>query len=282
MNALDIESSQSNKNLPQVGFTLVELMVAMTIGMFLSAGVISLLIGTRQSYRATEDMAGVQESGRFAIEYLGRNIREAGFREYDTATTLVSRGEIPDPIIFGWEGAGSDPTPADITLTTYASQTDILRIRYRYYFDQPTPTPGTFGVRENLFYIGTMSAGGEPGLRQRRIDTFPYPARPSSEIDTDTVHQELLEGVYNMQVRYGIDTNRNNQINNYVNADAVSNWEQVIAVRIDLLVGSREDNLVDAPMTLLFELNDGSFFTAPDRRIYQAYSTNIALRNRLP
>jgi len=52
-----------------------------------------------------------------------------------------------------------------------------------------------------------------------------------------------------------------------------------------LLLRSSENNLVEAPMALPFLLNDGTTtFSAPtgDRRIYQMFSTTIALRNQLP
>ncbi len=60
------------------GLTLVELMVAMLIGLLLIGGTISIFISTQQTYRTQEAMSRVQETGRFAIERIARDTREAG------------------------------------------------------------------------------------------------------------------------------------------------------------------------------------------------------------
>ena len=60
------------------GLSLVELMVAMLIGMVVIASASAIFISNRQTYRATESMGRVQESGRIAFELMARDVREAG------------------------------------------------------------------------------------------------------------------------------------------------------------------------------------------------------------
>lgn len=239
-----------SKTSSQRGFTLVELMVAMTVGLFISAGVISLFIGTKQSYRTNEGMARVQENGRFAIEYLSRDLRQAGYPKF------VDAKWPPSDYIQGWEGASTAPTAAN--LPNYTPNTDIFRINY---YDTDLDA-----VVRHLYYI-RPGASGAPGLWRQRI------------VSGTTTNDELLEGIYNIQVNYGLDTNNNAQLDSYVDA-STANWNQVVAVRIDLLLGSSENNLVDAPMSLPF---NGATFTAAtdDRRLYQVFSTTITLRNRV-
>lgn len=62
------------------GFTLVEILIAMLIGLFLVAGVIQIFINSKQSYRVQEALARLQENGRFALDFLDRDIRMAGYR----------------------------------------------------------------------------------------------------------------------------------------------------------------------------------------------------------
>lgn len=62
----------------QGGLTLIELMVAMTIGLFLLAGVIGVFVSSKQTYRTNEALSRVQESGRFAMEFIAYDIRMAG------------------------------------------------------------------------------------------------------------------------------------------------------------------------------------------------------------
>lgn len=60
------------------GIGLVELMIALTLGLFLMAGVISIFITNRQAFRTTEQLSRMQESARTAFELMARSLREAG------------------------------------------------------------------------------------------------------------------------------------------------------------------------------------------------------------
>ena len=61
------------------GFTLVELMIALTLGLLIVAGVTSLFIGMRASYSFQEGLSRVQENGRFAVQHLSHELRMSGF-----------------------------------------------------------------------------------------------------------------------------------------------------------------------------------------------------------
>ncbi len=63
----------------QRGVSLVELMVAMVIGLVLIAGVIQIYLGTKSGYRLQEAMSRVQENGRFALTFLTNDLRMAGY-----------------------------------------------------------------------------------------------------------------------------------------------------------------------------------------------------------
>lgn len=61
------------------GFTLVELMVAMTIGLFLVAVLGYILLGAKQSFNTLDALSRIQEDARFAFQTMASDIREAGF-----------------------------------------------------------------------------------------------------------------------------------------------------------------------------------------------------------
>lgn len=63
----------------QSGMSLVEFMVAMTIGMVLTLGMLLLMSSTSKSYKVNDEFARVQESGASALRFLGDDIRMAGF-----------------------------------------------------------------------------------------------------------------------------------------------------------------------------------------------------------
>lgn len=62
------------------GFSLVELMIAMTIGFIVLAGIGYLYIESRQSFRSMDNLSRMQESARYALEIISRDIRMAGYR----------------------------------------------------------------------------------------------------------------------------------------------------------------------------------------------------------
>lgn len=61
------------------GFSLVEMMVAVAIGLFLIGGAIAMLVTSKRTYTVQEDLGRIQENGRFAVEYLARDLRMAGY-----------------------------------------------------------------------------------------------------------------------------------------------------------------------------------------------------------
>lgn len=60
------------------GFSLVELMIAMTLGLFIVLAVVNVFLAQRQAYRTNEDLAQMQNSARAAFELLAREVREGG------------------------------------------------------------------------------------------------------------------------------------------------------------------------------------------------------------
>jgi prepilin-type N-terminal cleavage/methylation domain-containing protein len=61
------------------GFTLVELMIGMTLGLVLIGGVVGLFLQSSQSFRVDENVARMQDQARFAMDQLTRDLRMAGF-----------------------------------------------------------------------------------------------------------------------------------------------------------------------------------------------------------
>lgn len=63
----------------QRGFSLIELMIALVLGLFIIGGVLSVFIGSSQTFNANEALSRVQENGRFAIELIAEDIRNSGY-----------------------------------------------------------------------------------------------------------------------------------------------------------------------------------------------------------
>ncbi len=129
----------------QAGMTMVELMVAMVISLLLLAGVIQIFVGNRQTYRVQDGAARIQESGRFAIDLMAREMRMAGFQGCtkleSVAVEILAKPPVPMTAfsaaasVIGHEYAGSSTwspvLPAELTGAGVApiDGTDVLTIR---------------------------------------------------------------------------------------------------------------------------------------------------------
>lgn len=71
-------SRRSMMRLATAGFTLVELMVAMLLGLIIVGAVGSVFMANRQAYGLTENLSRIQENTRVSFELMAREIREAG------------------------------------------------------------------------------------------------------------------------------------------------------------------------------------------------------------
>ncbi|AKS40633.1 PilW family protein [Wenzhouxiangella marina] len=74
----------------QRGVSLVELMVALVLGLLVTAGVLQLFAGQKMTYMNNEGLARVQENGRFAIETLKREVRAVGANGFCAARTNIN------------------------------------------------------------------------------------------------------------------------------------------------------------------------------------------------
>lgn len=68
------------------GFSLVELMIALVLSLFLIGGVTVTFLAARATATEAETLSRVQENVRFASDYLIRDLRNAGFRDQLTLT----------------------------------------------------------------------------------------------------------------------------------------------------------------------------------------------------
>lgn len=118
----------------QRGFSLVELMIAMTIGFIVLAGIGYLYVESRQAFRSMDNLSRMQESARYALEIMARDIRMAGYRGCASSSgdfhNTLSKGTesaynfgLP---INGYDGVGANWTPALPTDTGGLNNLNIL------------------------------------------------------------------------------------------------------------------------------------------------------------
>lgn len=125
----------------QSGIGLVEIMIAMLLGLIVITGVISVVSANGQAYRTNAGLAQVQESARTGFELLARRIREAGTTgcgNINIANTVNNADEwwqlddwIAEPwnVIRGFQGDPLAPVPATGPVGDRVPGTDALLLQ---------------------------------------------------------------------------------------------------------------------------------------------------------
>ena len=103
------------------GFSLIELLVAMTLGLLLTSGMISVFAGNRASSELNAAIANMQESARFALDAIATDTRSAGFQGcigVQSGQTVIQAADAPTGDFMASAATGSvvdandDWTPA--------------------------------------------------------------------------------------------------------------------------------------------------------------------------
>lgn len=136
----------------QKGLSLVEMMIAMSLGAIVTVGTIQLFTANSDTYNLMQGQSRMQESARFSLDFIGRSIQNAGYKgcwsqNEEVLSTIVPESNIPYEysLIRGMEGYDAGPTgwspPLDdldtafiagneIDTSAIISRTDVLTIRY--------------------------------------------------------------------------------------------------------------------------------------------------------
>lgn len=129
-----------------------------------------------------------------------------------------------------------------------------------------------YRVTSQAYYVGLGSDGSTRSLFRARM-------RPNAAGTMSIDREELIPGVEDMEIMYGVDTDDDLVIDAYNNASAIADWNQVLAVRISLVFSSAEDNIIDEIQDYTIE---GETVTPSDRRLRRVFSSTIGIRNRMP
>jgi len=338
------------------GLSLIELMIAMLIGSILMIGVVQVFGASRTAYQLSEGMARVQENGRFALDYLQRDLRMAGHfgcvndqARGQIAGALTSHFTANGPMDFGFSVRGYDnANPTGITLSpARRAGTDVIVLRFMSASGIPItaidpagstvdvdPTkwtvltdggvaaPTLFGVADcafaDVFVADSVNAGGGQVGVPTTVDLARYGASPEGgptmlyraesvvyyigtgaggqpslwrarvNVDGSSVSEELVEGIEDMQFRYGMDRRPAANPSGYIETQgsaadvgtSEAEWRRVGQIQVALLAAS-PNPAASAQAQTAPTLFGVSTAAATDTRYRTVYESTIALRNRL-
>lgn len=366
------------------GFSLVELMISLVLGSVVTVGVVQLFTANSESYNLLQGQSRMQESARFAMNFLGNSARAARysgcFSSADDMHTTLNPVFVPYSYdmrqgLFGYNSSvgssawlpqltglprtesgtdtnvytvsGTDLEAGNgIDTTAVTPGTDVLTLRnmaiedYRLSASLGTSTePVVVGAtiaemdiavndmvmihdceKATIFRVTDLSeSGGETTIGHDLADTDNFrntleklalvntyeDDAAISKIESNTFFiapgagfnesggrplslwrkrgieppVELVEGVENMQVRYGINTDGDETPNRYAPANEVVDWALVSTVRITLTVNSIDDVGGNSTPTHGCTIQDCIEGTSIDGLVRRSFTQTFHVRN---
>ncbi|MFT5594146.1 MAG: type IV pilus assembly protein PilW [Oceanicoccus sp.] len=279
----------------QSGFTLIELMIAGLIGAFILTGLMNLFITTNKSVTLSDSLSQNQSTGRFAMDYLTRYIRTAGYsKDFTQFTPPLYIASGSGATVIDCTGpqaaacAANNPTtfPAtilgdrlSIPFVVGANPEDLTRSCTGT--DVGGPANGTQSL-VNVFWVSAEA----DTIRQLRCRTF---SRDLNRWLDNPV--SIINNVERFEFQVGIASEENDRYaSRYVSvdtieADASINLNYVRSIRVSVLTTS-QDNLDDKKVqsTLRersFGLLDAPIFKIKDHNLRNIFSNTIELPNMI-
>ena len=137
----------------------------------------------------------------------------------------------------------------------FSSDSNVYRLQTRHYCVAPSAMrPGT----NSLWRISVPAPGGGA-----------------------LVPEEVASGIDRLLISYGIDSDGQPDlnVNRYVNASGVTDWDRVLSARVQLIAATAENNMAQGVQKYTF---NGATVTASDKRLRTVLTEVVTLRNGAP
>lgn len=242
----------------QIGLTMVELMVAMTIGLIVTFAVTSLYVSNQTTGRAQSGHAQMQDNARFAMGQIGRIVKQAGYYDalggtfnasgtYNPAPTDAS-GNFSSPSIQASDvvAAVNDAAVSSFTASNGLSilngvTSDEFTIGFLTgpQASSGNAMPDCLGnsvtvantLVKNRFYISANTIGGVTRPTLMCDVTWNGVAPSSPNLSSGPV----ADNIERLQVLLGVDSDGDGVPDSYVPPGSGVTMSQVVAMRIALL-----------------------------------------------
>lgn len=211
------------------GLTLIELMVAMALGLLIVLASVAALTVARRGFTTVDAAAQLRDNGRFAADVVGRIGVQAGYRDVYFAARQRQGAANPEPHVMGFNNALIDPVNPLATATARASDTapgwgsDILILRYQaaqLHFQSTDPVLKLISDKTMIDCAGNPAPAvidiDDPTARDQRMASILHVAVNQGEptlmcsYSTDGIvfggTTPIAQGVENFQVLYGVDS----------------------------------------------------------------------------
>lgn len=269
----------------QYGLTLIELMIAMTLSLVVVFAVGSILVTSNKAASLSDTVSDSQETGRFVMGYMNRQILRAGFNP-SQSLTMTKLSAFP-PLCTA--------DPADVMCLSNSDDNDTGdRIAIRRIAEQGTDNAvtcsssrlqvGGADITEDAIVIDAYWIGPDSNNRLNlRCQTYDADGSTLGVAGTAfTPAASLALGIVGMHVLYG-ESNEPPEdqifsVNRYVSADNVTNWDNIYAIRIGIITQALSTTQAIAS-NQIYTLLDATTYEYDDQISRQVFTTTVALLN---
>ena len=203
----------------QRGLSLIELMVAILIALFLIGGIIVVEQGVNLSYSQQNGLGQLQDEERFAMSVLTSVIQTAGYFPNPTTNSQVTALPASGNFAAGqaiWAPASNAAAPYDSIDVRYMTEAgDGITL-----CDGSVAATSTY--TSDLYLAADTTGNGNYDLYCQLNGGTPVP---------------LLDGLTNMQIYYGVATGSDNNVTEYLASKDVTAggyWPDVTSVEVEL------------------------------------------------
>ncbi|WP_148717414.1 PilW family protein [Chitinolyticbacter meiyuanensis] len=243
------------------GFTIIELMIGLTLALLLAFAIASVYLQTKQSFRLQNAQSRISDEGNYALGLYRRMLSQAGYRSWSgTLGTATQEAAFPASTPFA---AGQSLMDSGGELfVRFSGDPDGSILRCDESNDSSYPSLNAAGSQNSIYSYKLFQDGSEL----------------KCAVSDGTAERVITSNVVDYAVIFGVDNDSNQIADEYAVADDVTNWAQVYAARVCIVLSSQSDNL--APESMSYQDCDGDSQTATDKKLYRTFITTVQLRNR--
>lgn len=234
-------TSHPSRSRRQTGLTLIELLVALALGMLVVVIGIAALVMGQQGYRSVDATTQLRDRERFANDLIARVFVQAGYQDYGVTfpifrTKAIEDGKLdpsldPEPDLWGWNNAvykvpgslalstdtqianGNRPASCTVTDTSCRNGSDILVVRFQGVNSATDPTKAD-NTMINCMGQGEAAIGTD--LNARAVSIFHVTRGTNGEPALSCTYYNhatgvwstsapMIEGVESFQLLFGTD-----------------------------------------------------------------------------
>jgi type IV pilus assembly protein PilW len=251
----------------QRGFTIVELMVGLTLALLITLGVANIYLQTRQTFRTQTALTRLAEDGKYAVATLQRMIYQAGY---------LNTGKMKSsPTVFT---AGHGMSAATVLNGTATS------LNVRFWGDPDGNVISCAQDTSGNSDFPALKAADQQYGYTLYVENNQLKCAKLSSTATTSDAQVLADNVVDFKLSYGVDTDGDRLADTYKNTGI--DWSKVYAIRACLVVKSQESNIAVSTsgksyLNCNFPEHSRQSVADSDGHLYRTFSNTIYLRNKV-